>query len=141
MAEEFSEYTPAPDPTQADTELKTMAQQLLDELHNLAFSDVGEMYDEANCLLDIKAMPPAIRRAISSIDTEEIYIGSGHARELIGHTKKVKLYDKKGSIEMWMKKLGMFIDRIEQKQTVRTMNVDLSGKTPEELIRILNGSD
>ena len=139
MAEE-SYDTPQTAPAHED-ELKTMAQQLLDELHNLAFSDVGEMYDGANCLLPVQSMHPGIRRAIASIETEELYHGSGHARELIGYTKKVKLWDKKSSIDSFMKSLGMFVERMEQRQTIKNLNIDLSNKTPEELIRILNGSD
>ena len=100
-----------------------MAQQLLDELHNLAFSDIAEMYDEANCLLPVQSMHPGIRRAIAGIETEELFHGTGHARELIGYTKKVKLWDKKSSIDSFMRHLGMFIDRLEQKQTIEIKRV------------------
>ena len=71
-------------------------------------------------------MCPSIRRAIASIDTEEMYAGSGHARELIGYTKKVKLIDKKGAIETYLRKLGAFIDRMEQKQTIEIKRVSFN---------------
>jgi phage terminase small subunit len=129
------------DTPQTAPAFKSEIDELIYELRQIAFYDIADMYDEQNCLLPVQSMCPSIRRAIASIDTEEMYAGSGHARELIGYTKKVKLIDKKGAIEICLKKLGAFIERIEQKQTVKNMNIDLSNKTPEELIRILNGSD
>jgi phage terminase small subunit len=148
--EEFQEdpqpILPAHPPVQPATvtpapAFKSEIDELIYELRQIAFYDIAEMYDEQNCLLPVQSMCPGIRRAIASIDTEELYAGSGHARELIGYTKKVKLIDKKGAIEICLRKLGAFVEKIEQKHTLKTMNVDLSGKTPEELIRILNGSD
>ena len=100
---------------------------LINELRSLAFSDIGELYDDNNCLRGIKTIPAALRRAIAGIEVEEIYTGTGSFRECIGHTKKVKLWDKKGAIDSFMKHLGMFIERLEVKQTVtvKVQRVDL----------------
>jgi len=104
-----------------------MMRELIRELKNLAFSDIGELYDEHNCLKPIKDMPQSIRRAIAAIEIDEIWTGTGPQREQIGETKKIKLWDKKGSIDSFMKHLGMFIERLEIKQQVliRVEQVDL----------------
>jgi len=115
---------------------KTEVQLLLAELKSLAFSDIGGLYDENNCLRNIKDMPESLRRAIAGIEVDEIWTGTGPAREKIGETKKVKLWDKKGSIDSFMKHLGMFIERLEVKQTVAVTveKVDL-----DERIALLTG--
>lgn len=106
---------------------------LIRELKSLAFSDIGGLYDENNCLRDIKDMPEALRRAVAGIEVDEIWSGTGHAREIIGHTKKVKLWDKKGSIDSFMKHLGMFIERIENTTKVEMVvnHVDLEERINE----------
>ena len=105
-------------PNAANTSPQDDIKALIAELRSLAFSDIGGMYDENNCLKDIKDIPESLRRAIASIETDEIWSGTGHAREVIGHTKRVKLWAKDGSIEKFMKHLGMFIERLETKTTV-----------------------
>ena len=99
------------------TEAEMMA-ALLRELKSLAFIDIAGIYDENNKLLPVHQMAESVRRAIAGIEVDEIWSGTGHARELIGYTRKVKLWDKKGAIDSFMKHLGMFIERLEVKQTV-----------------------
>lgn len=109
---------------------------LIRELKSLAFSDIGGLYDENNCLKDINAIPEALRRAVAAIEVDEIWSGTGHAREIVGHTKKVKLWDKKGSIDSFMKHLGMFIERIEKtvKIDATVTHVELEDRI-QEIIR------
>jgi len=114
------------DTPQTAPAFKSEIDELIHELRNIAYYDIADMYDEQNCLLPVQSMCPSIRRAIASIDTEEMYAGSGHARELIGYTKKVKLIDKKGAIETYLRKLGAFIDRMEQKQTIEIKRVSFN---------------
>ena len=114
------------DTPQTAPAFKSEIDELIYELRQIAFYDIADMYDEQNCLLPVQSMCPSIRRAIASIDTEEMYAGSGHARELIGYTKKVKLIDKKGAIETYLRKLGAFIDRMEQKQTIEVRQINFS---------------
>ena len=104
-----------------------MMQALLQELRSLAFIDIAGLYDEAGRLKNVHDMDPAVRRAIASIDVDEIWSGTGAQREIVGHTKRVKLWDKKGSIESFMKHLGMFVERIEQqtKVEITVQKIDL----------------
>lgn len=103
---------------------RQMMDTLLNELRSMAFIDIAGMYDGDNCLLSVHDMDPAVRRAIASIEVDELWSGSGGQREVIGHTKKVKLWDKRSSIETFMKHLGMFIDRLEQHQTITVQRID-----------------
>lgn len=97
---------------------REMMDALLKELRSLAFIDIVGLYDENGRLKAVHKMDPSVRRAIASIEVDELWSGTGHAREVIGHVKKVKLWDKKGAIESFMKHLGMFIERIEVKKEV-----------------------
>ena len=109
---------------------------LISELRSLAFSNIKGMYDDNNCLLPIKDIPDSLCRAIAAIETDEIYMGTGSAREKVGETKRVKLWAKDQSIEKFMKHLGMFIERLEVKQDVQVtvQSVDL-----DERISLLTG--
>jgi phage terminase small subunit len=109
------------------------AKQLLDELRALCLCDIKDMYDTDNCLRPVKDMPEGIRKSIAAIEIEELFSGSGHARELIGYTKKVKLWDKKAAIETFMKHLGMFVERVEKtvKVEATVTHVELEDRIAE----------
>lgn len=92
-------------------------ERVLKELTRMAWVDIAEAYDENGALKPIHDIPEDIRRAIVSIEVDEIWEwrGSGEDRERIqiGETKKIKLADKKGSNELLGKYLKMFIDQME----------------------------
>lgn len=116
---------------------RQMMDTLLNELRSMAFIDIAGMYDGDNCLLSVHDMDPAVRRAIASIETDELWSGSGSQRKVIGQTKKVKLWDKRSSIETFMKHLGMFIDRLETTSKIRFTSESVEGKTDAQLIEML----
>lgn len=89
------------------------ADRVLAELGHMAYLDPLEMYDENNCLKPIAEIPETLRRAIASIETKELFDGSGEDREMIGYTKTVKLWNKPGSLELHGKHLKLFTDKIE----------------------------
>ena len=49
--------------------------------------------------------------ALSGIETLEEFEGAGGDRCLVGHTKKVRSWDKGRALELLGKHLGMFVDR------------------------------
>lgn len=93
------------------------ADTVLRELLRMATVDPAEAFDENNCLLPIKQIPENVRRAIASVETEELYDWEGRGEDrkkvLIGYTKKVKFWDKKGSNDSLGKHLRLFVDRVE----------------------------
>ena len=46
--------------------------------------------------------------AVASVEREELFAGSGKDRQLVGHTVKVKLWDKNSAAEKLMRHLGLF---------------------------------
>lgn len=101
-------------------------ERVLKELVRMAWVDISEAYDENGALKPIHDIPEDVRRAIVSIETDEIWESvdyqepqaSGGSltrqrKELIGYTKKVKFADKRGSNELLGKYLKMFVERHE----------------------------
>jgi phage terminase small subunit len=58
-------------------------------------------------------MPLSIRRAIAAIEVDEIWEGRGDDRQLVGYTRKVKLWDKVKGIELMARKHKMLTDKHE----------------------------
>lgn len=88
-------------------------ERVLDELSNIAFLDIIDIFDEDGKLKSFQDMPARARRAISSVDVFEEFTGFGDTREKVGETKKVKLWSKEKALEQIGKHLKMFVDRVE----------------------------
>lgn len=86
------------------------ADKVLSELYHLATFDVAELYDDGNCVVDIKSIPKNLRKAIASIEVFEEYEGQGKNRTYIGRTKKIKFWDKTRAVEMLAKHLKLLSD-------------------------------
>lgn len=99
--------------------------RILKELHALATVDISKAYNEDGTLKHPKEMPPELRSAVASIEVFEEFEGVGKDRALVGHTKKVKFWDKPKAIELIGKKFGAWIDRAK---------IDLRDKSLEDLI-------
>lgn len=97
----------------AARELRVQAKSddVLRELMRMASVDVGEAFDSKGRLLPLHRMSEDVRRAISSIEVEELYEGRGEERVKIGVLRKVKFWDKKGALELLGKHLRMFAER------------------------------
>ncbi len=89
------------------------ADEVLNRIAHLGRVDILDAYDERNCLKAIKDIPEEIRLSIAGIETEEIWEGKGADRVLVGYTKKVKFWDKKGSLELLGKHHKLFTDKVE----------------------------
>lgn len=86
---------------------------VLRELIALATVDIAEAFDENGALRPIHDIPKDVRKAISGVDVySERVSGSGEDAE-IGYTKKIRFWDKKGSLELLGKHLKMFTDKFE----------------------------
>lgn len=90
--------------------LKLSADLVIKELLKSATIDIKDAYDEEGNLLSIQDMPEPLRKAIITIETEELFDGRGEDRERIGTTKTIKISDRLRALELLGKHLKMFTD-------------------------------
>jgi len=79
------------------------------ELAKIAFLDIRDAYDNEGQLFNIKDMPEDVARAIGGLD----YTVTANDGEKTGVTSKIKLIDKKGSLELLGRHLKMFTDKVD----------------------------
>lgn len=79
-------------------------ENVLEELAGIVHFDVGDIFNDDSTMKPLKEWPPAVRRAIASIEFEEIKVRG----KTIGRVAKVKVNDKNSALEKAMKHLGMF---------------------------------
>lgn len=103
-------------------ESRTLVTQdrVLLEIARLAFNDPRRAFDENGDLLPIKQWPDDVAAAISSIEIDAICDGDGM---VIGHTKKVKFWDKGKQLELAGRHLQMFTDKINVAATVKSVQM------------------
>lgn len=105
------------------------SQRVVSELHEIAFSDFREAYKDDGSIKDVKDMPDALRKAIASIEVEELWDGKGEDRRQIGVTKKIKFWPKDKALDQLGRYLKMFTDRMEHTGSLRLEDmVDASWK-------------
>jgi phage terminase small subunit len=88
-------------------------ERIVREYAKLAFLDIRKAFDSEGRLKPIGEMDDDTSAAIAGLEVEELYEGRGEAREHIGRIHKVKLADKKGSLDSLARHLGMFTDKTE----------------------------
>ena len=101
--------------TQIAERSKTLAKKhelttddVIGELSKLVRSDLRQLLNKDGDLLPAGEWPDGIAGAISSLEIEALYDGQGKDRKQVGHTKKLKLWDKNAALEKAMKHLGLF---------------------------------
>lgn len=104
--------------------------RVVGELATLLDADLADAYTEDGCLKAIHDMPLSIRRAIASIEVDEIWEGRGDDRRLVGHTRKLKLWDKVKGVELMARKNKMLTDKVDV-QHKHTL-ADLVGASMQE---------
>ena len=100
------------------------ADEVLEEIRRLAMVDIGQAYDEHGALLPLSMMPPEVRRAIASIETE---LGT----EKRGDIVKVKLWDKVASLKLLAQHLGLLRMKLEVKGRVTLEQLVMGVDEPE----------
>lgn len=83
--------------------------RVLNEIAKLAFSNIQDIYDKDGELIPIDKLPRDVAAAIQEINQDSI---SGDDNETI-IKRKYKLSDKKASLELLGKHLGIFTEKIK----------------------------
>ncbi len=101
-------------------ENKKRNQATLDEVLNEMASwlrfDPLELFDENNCVKEMKDIPVNIRKCLDGpIEVVELFAGSGENRISIGELKKVKLQSKTRISDQFLKKFGAYITNVHVK--------------------------
>ena len=79
---------------------------VLSRMARIGFADIRKIFGPNNTLLDVKDWPDDIVPAVAGVETFEEYQGKGEDRVLIGHTKKVRLWDPNPSLTNMAKNTG-----------------------------------
>ena len=114
-------------------------ERMLQELRSIATCDIRQAYDAAGRLKPIQDMPANVAAALQSVESEELYDGTGAEREAVGVTKKVKFWDKAKAIELFMKKHGMLVDRHKVEHEIRLE--DLVGAANADVVIDVQGDE
>src|SRR5438105_4411763 len=89
------------------------AAQVLEEVRKLASIDPMDVYADDGTVKPLKDIPQDVRRAISGLETRELWEWEGRKRVLKGYVKSVKFSSKTTSLELLGKHLKLWIDRVE----------------------------
>ena len=88
---------------------------VLSRLLEIGTVDIAEAFDKKGRLKNIHDIPEEVRRAISGVDVEQLYEGSGKDRFESGVVVKLKFWDKNKALENLGRYLKLFVDKVEIK--------------------------
>lgn len=94
--------------------------RVLKEACRIAFSDPRRCFREDGSLVNIEDLPEDVARSIASVEIDELFIGTGKDKVKIGHTKKIKFWDKNTSLTNLMKFYKLFSDDDGRDKTPNT---------------------
>lgn len=89
------------------------ALDVIRELAQLCRSDIRKAFDGEGRLLPIHQLPDDIARAISAVEVEQLFDGTGEDKFQSGVTVKVKFWDKPRSLELLGKYFKLYVDKVE----------------------------
>lgn len=94
---------------------KITAERVLQELGRVALFDPRRLLNADGSPKPINELDDDTAAVLAGMDIAEEYEGTGDDRRFIGYTKKVKLADKVGALNLAMRHLGMLTDKLEVK--------------------------
>jgi len=83
----------------AESKAIATAQETLETISTLVRSNLYNVFDENDCIKSSKEIPKELWPAIQSIESEELFDGTGRKKTVIGLKKKIKLWDKNKAID------------------------------------------
>lgn len=105
--------------------------RLIYEAYCIAKTSIEDVLDSAGFIKPLDEIPEEARRAIQSLEVDEIFAGRGIERTCIGHAKKLKLHDKKTALEFIAKMSGFLTQKIEHSGSVSLEQL-VAGANPDK---------
>ena len=90
-----------------------LVERLHQEMYQLSTSDLRALYTEAGELKPVTEWPDEIAVAVQSVETDELFEGTGRERQQIGVTRKVRFWDKNKSLEQLAKLHQLLTEKVE----------------------------
>lgn len=110
--------------------LEITADNVLKEIAKLAFSDIREVFTEQGGLINPNQLGDNIAAAVQSIDVVENVVKDEDGNAQVEYTKKIKLSDKRASLELLAKHLGLLTEKVSIAKTVTIL--DYTGEDEDE---------
>jgi phage terminase small subunit len=111
-------------------------ERVLREIARIAFGDIRKLFDDKGNLRPIHELDDDSAALIASVETEEIYAGTGKERQSVGLARKVKQWDKGKALDLCMAYLGLGMhntrDPAEGGGLSLTINLSRSGRDRHE---------
>lgn len=101
--------------------------RVLQELARLAFFDIRQLYREDGTLKAPHELDDDTAAAVAQMESLEEFAGRGEDRELIGFTRKAKVFNKDSALSLAMRHLGMLNDKLTI-QRPRVVRRNLTGR-------------
>ena len=92
-------------------------EEILKKITDRMNLDVRDMFEDDGTLKPIKELTFEQGQALASFDVVETWNGRSEDKYQSGAIKKVKLVDFKGIMELMMKKMGLFVNKLDIKVT------------------------
>lgn len=98
-------------------------ERLLREMARLAFIDPRKLVGPGGAVLPLHELDEDTARAVASMEVSQDFEFTEDGKVPAGYTKKVKLWDKRASLEMLGRHLKMFTDKVEHSadESLRTL--------------------
>jgi phage terminase small subunit len=90
--------------------LEITADRVLQEIAKLAFCDPANFFEADGSLRHIQDLDQNTRMAIAGLEVAELFEGTGEQKHCYGLLKKIKIADKRSSLELLGKHLKLFSD-------------------------------
>ena len=104
---------------------------VLRELLRIMTTDIAKAFDSEGRMLKLGEMPEDIRRAVSSVEVEQMFEGSGQDRYHSGDLVKLKLWNKGEAITLAMKHLGLLKEKLEVSTKTGGLIIMLPPENPD----------
>ena len=111
------------------------AERILKETALVAYSDLGDIFNDDGSLKPIKDMPEHVRRSISSIEVEEKTLGAGGETVIaLSRLKKLRTWDKMAALTLMAKAQKLLTEKVEHSGTIE-VKTDFKGVSDEQLVK------